>query len=619
MNFPTALSEPAASLGAVFEECLNDDEEPGMEGNAPSILLAHPFVSGIDWNAAEAHVARLQRQLAQAVEHQNRSAIRHYKHLLRHSHHAKLLAIRLVTQENQGRKTPGVDGRIALTASQRDILVQTIDLERRPLPVRRVFIPKKNGKLRPLGIPTIQDRVGQALHKLAMEPEWDLQFEPNSYGFRPQRSTWDAIAQCFTLLSRRNSPPWVIEGDIQGFFDHVDHDKLLARLAPEDRGYVRRILQAPTLDPKRGLLANLRGTPQGGILSPLLANIALHGMETALQTIARHQGGLSNPSGVGIHIVRYADDFIITCPTKEQAEQCLEAIATWLHEQVGVELNREKTHITAMTEGFDFLGFNLRKYHGKLLIKPSKASQLAFLGKVKALLTANQTTRTDILLYRLNPLLRGWAYYYRTVVSKQVFSYCDYRLYQMLWQWARRRHPQKSKRWVQAKYFTQRGSRHWVFTDGQRDVFHLAAVPILRHIKVQGRRSPFRPADAAYYVRRRQQLLRRQWTGFQQRIVAKTAGQCGLCARPILEDPVHHQGPSVSGIRFHQMIPPSLGGQATLANVFVTHRWCQQQYVRRFGPHHLPDNPTRFLTQDEVLQDGRVVPARQSSPAHHTG
>jgi len=158
-----------------------------------------------------------------------------------------------------------------------------------------------------------------------------------------------------------------------------------------------------------------------------------------------------------------------------------------------------------------------------------------------------------------------------------------------------------------------------VFTDGQQDLFQLAAVLIIRHIKVHGRRSPFRPADAAYYVRRRQQWLRRQWTGFQQRIVAKTAGQCGLCARPILEDPVHHQGPSVSGIRFHLMIPPSLGGQATLANVFVTHRWCQQQYVRRFGPHHLPDNPTRFLTQDEVLQDGRVVPARQSSPAHHTG
>ena len=260
-------------------------------------------------------------------------------------------------------------------------------------------------------VPTVQDRVGQALHKLAMEPEWEMQFEPNSYGFRPQRSTWDAIAQCFTLLSRRDAPPWVIEGDIQGFFDHVDHDKLLARLAPEDRGYVRRILRAPTLDRKRGLLANLRGTPQGGILSPLLANIALHGMETALKAIARRQGGPSNPSGVGIHIVRYADDFIITCPTKEQAEQCLEAIATWLQEQVGVELNREKTHITAMTEGFDFLGFNLRKYQGKLLIKPSKASPLAFLRKVKALLATHQTTRTDVLLQRLNPLLRGWAHY----------------------------------------------------------------------------------------------------------------------------------------------------------------------------------------------------------------
>ena len=205
------------------------------------------------------------------------------------------------------------------------------------------------------------------------------------------------------------------------------------------------------------------------------------------------------------------------------------------------------------------------------------------------------------------------------MVSKQVFSDCDHRVYQMLWRWAQRRHPKKRSRWVQVKYFTQRGSRHWVFTDGQRDLFQMAAVPIIRHIKVQGRRSPFRPADAAYYVRRRQQLLMRRWSGLQQRIVAKTEGRCGLCARPILEDPVQHQGRSESGVRFHLMIPPSLGGQATLANMFVTHRWCQQQYFRRFGHHHLPDNPTRFLQQGEALVEGRVVPASQSSPAHHSG
>ena len=242
-------------------------KSPGTTGNSPpeaASASGHPFATGIDWHAVEVHVARLQRQLAHAVEQQNRPAIRHYKWLLRHSYHAKLLAIRLVTQENRGRKTPGVDGRIYTTPAQRDSLLQEVDLQRRPLPVRRVFIRKKNGKLRPLGIPSVRDRVGQALHKLAMEPEWDVQFEPNSYGFRPQRSTWDAIGQLFTLLAPRRAPQWVIEGDIQGFFDNVHHATLLARLAPEDRTYIRRILQAPVIDPRQGKLPNSRGTPQGG-------------------------------------------------------------------------------------------------------------------------------------------------------------------------------------------------------------------------------------------------------------------------------------------------------------------------------------------------------------------
>ena len=378
-------------------------------------------------------MARLQRQLAQAVEQQNRPAIRHYKWLLRHSYHAKLLAIRLVTQENRGRKTPGVDGRIYTTPTQRDTLLHEVDLQCRPLPVRRVFIRKKNGKLRPLGIPSVRDRVGQALHKLAMEPEWDVQFEPNSYGFRPQRSTWDAIGQLFTLLASRRAPQWVIEGDIQGFFDNVRHETLLARLAPEDRTYIRRILQAPVIDPRQGKLASSRGTPQGGLISPLLANIALHGMKTDLRELARVNRWSHSRYAVGINVVRYADDFIITCQTKEHAEQLIPEVAKWLQEHAGVELNREKTRITHIAEGFDFLGFNLRKYQGKLLIKPAKASQLAFLRKVKALLNANKAVRTDTLLQLLNPLLRGWAHYYRTVVSKQVYAYCDYRLYQMLW------------------------------------------------------------------------------------------------------------------------------------------------------------------------------------------
>ena len=350
----------------------------------------------------------------------------------------------------------------------------------------------------------------------------------------------------------------------------------------------------------------------------MLANIALHGLETDLRKLVRTHGWSHSRYGVGVNVVRYADDFIVTCPTKEQAEQLIPEITHWLQEHAGVQLNREKTHITHIADGFDFLGFNLRKYQGKLLIKPAKASQQAFLQKVKALLDASQAVSTQTLLQQLNPLLRGWAHYYRTVVSTQVFAYCDYRLYQMRWHWAKRRHRAKRAHWVKAKYFTQRDQRRWVFTDGRQDLFPMAAVPIIRHVKVQGRRSPHRAADVAYFVRRRQQLLATRWTGLQQRVAAKTDGRCALCSRPITEDPRSHgQSDRESGIRFHPMIPSSLRGQATLANLCVTHRWCQQQYYRRYGHHHLPDDPSRFLAPDEAIREGRVVRQEESSATHH--
>lgn len=311
-----------------------------------------------------------------------------------------------------------------------------------------------------------------------------------------------------------------------------------------------------------------------------------------------------------------ATHLIITCKTKEQAEQFIPVVARWLQENAGVEWSLEKTKITHIDEGFNFLGFNVRKYGGKLLIKPSKDSKLSILQKVKATLDANKSVKVKDITRLLNPVLRGWANYYSTVVSKETFSYCDHRIYEMLWRWAKRRHPRKSSGWVKDKYFARRSNRNWVFTDGTWDIFHMSSVPIIRHIKIQGQRSPFRASDSEYFDRRHQALLLKRLDGFQKKIVNKTNGKCGLCGRPISEE--HFRKWQLKGennIGFYPMIPPQLNGRYTIRNVFVTHQWCHAQYIKKHGHDTLPDNPERFLSPGEFIAKGRVIRAGESKAA----
>lgn len=574
---------------------------------------------GMDWTEIERHILRLQRQLAHAVEHNNRKAVRHYKWLIRSSHHTKLSAIRHVTQENRGRRTPGVDGLTYTTPEERRELAGLIDLRQRPLPVRRVYIRKKNGKLRPLGIPSVHDRVCQAIHKMAMEPEWDMQFAPNTYGFRPERSTWDAMSQVFANLCKAGSAQWIIEGDIRGYFDNVDHAKLLAKLAPEDRVYVRRMLKAPVLDLEQGLLTSTRGTPQGGILSPLLAVIALHGMEEDLRQRALQMEFGSNPANPGINIVTCADDFIVTCRTKEQAEQFVPVIAEWLAEHVGVELSLEKTHVTHINDGFDFLGFHVRKYKGKLLIKPAKDSKLAVLRKIKSILDTNKQARASMVIRLLNPIIRGWGNYNSTQVSKRVYAYCDHRINQMLWGWAKRRHPKKGAWWIYQRYFPRQGSRNWAFSDGGYTLATMTDVRIIRHIKIQGRRSPYRPSDHEYFTTRREQLLLKRLNGFQRKVVRKTDGKCALCRCNISAEHFRRwQNNGDNAIVFARMIPERLGGHNTIENVVLTHRWCYEKYRSAHGYDTLPEHPERYLSVHESIVNGQVVWTKRYPPRDDT-
>ncbi len=582
-----------------------------VEAQTADISEQEAVDHGADWKRIERHVLRLQRQLAHAVEQNNRKVIRHFKWLIRTSHHVKLLAIRHVTQENQGRHTAGVDGKTYTTPSERKELAEIINLRSRPLPVRRVYIKKKNGKLRPLGIPTTHDRVCQAIHKMAMEPEWDMQFSPNTYGFRPNRSTWDAISQVFQILCKRNSAQWIIEGDIKAFFDNVDHDKLLVKLAPEDRVSVRRMLKASVVDPEIGLMPSTRGTPQGGLLSPLLAVIALHGMEEELRLKAWKMGFGNSRANPGINIVSYADDFVVTCKTKEQAEQFVPVISEWLAENVGVELSVEKTRITHIDDGFNFLGFHVRKYDGQLLIKPSKDSKLAVLRKIKGVLDSNKSVKTSKVIRLLNPIIRGWGNYYSSQVSKKAFSYCDHRINQMLLKWARRRHPHKSAKWIHRRYFPQRGNRHWVFSDRHQTLATMADIGIIRHIKIQGHRSPHRPSDDEYFENRREQLMLKRMNGFQKSVVRRTNGRCPLCGCKISAEHLRRwQTNGENNVQFVRMIPERLGGQYTIENVRVTHRWCYDRYHQVYGYDTLPDNPEQYLSHQERIVNGQVVQLR---------
>ena len=416
---------------------------------------------------------------------------------------AQLLATKRVTT-NKGAKTPGVDNVRWHTSA--DKVQGALSLRRhayKAQPLRRIYIPKKTGKMRPLSIPTMRCRAMQALYWLSLDPIVEMIADKNAYGFRQQRSTADAIEQCFKALSLRGSSQYILEGDIRSCFDTISHTWLLNNTAM-DKKILKKWLKAGYIENEIEYATNL-GTPQGGIISPTLLNATLSGLEDAIksQIDARRDK---------VHICMYADDFIITGATKELLQDKVKPIVEAFLRERGLELSEEKTKITHIAEGFNFLGCNIRKYNNKLIIKPSKEGTKRFLNGIRSLIKKNMSVTTESLIHLLNPKIKGWANYYKYVCSKETFNYIGCQLFKALWRWSIRRHPNKGCKWVKAKYFRSDGNRNWVFTTEVKDkqgnkanldLVDINQVKIKRHVKIRAEATLYNPRFREYLENRK--------------------------------------------------------------------------------------------------------------------
>ncbi|KAA0794859.1 group II intron reverse transcriptase/maturase [Bacillus sp. BPN334] len=540
--------------------------------------------NSIQWKEIENYVKKLRQRIYRAEQFGNKRKVRKLQRLMLRSKANLLLSIKRVTQINQGKRTAGIDGITTNTPEDRVKLFHLLKgysvRNIKAFPVKRTYIPKKNGKKRPLGIPVIKDRIFQNVVKNALEPQWECRFESMSYGFRPKRSAHDAMANLFLKLSRGTNRAWIFEGDFQGCFDNLNHEHILSCI--EGFPYSNAInqwLNAGCIDNKT-FYKTETGTPQGGIISPLLANIALHGMEQELGVryhFPKRDGAMLYPDSIGI--VRYADDFVIVCNSKEEAESMYAKLQPYLDKR-GLKLAEEKTRVVHITDGFDFLGFNFRQYPTKegsqLFIKPSNQSVKKAKEKISEIFKSHRGRSIGQLIRKLNPVITGIANYWSPVVAKVIYGDIDSYIHKKVMHHLKYKHHRKGARWINKKYFhpdhTGVSRDKWLLTDPdnhKNQLIRMRWTPIVRHVLIKYKNSPDDANLKKYFAKRDEKIFNRFNTNSKRKLAKKTKYKCRVCNNSLVGD---------EPLESNHIVPKVIGGKDEYDNLELLHCSCHKQH-----------------------------------------